>query len=60
MFIKTKDMKEKIKNFVITKGWLIVGSVAITFILTTFAFWVAMAVLFPLFVVQAFLYTKWS
>lgn len=53
-------MKEKIKNFVITKGWLIVGSVAITFILTTFAFWVAMAVLFPLFVVQAFLYTKWS
>jgi uncharacterized membrane protein YdbT with pleckstrin-like domain len=53
-------MKEKIKNFVLTKGWLMVLTGIATFFLTTFAFWVAMAVLFPLFVVQAFLYTKWS
>ena len=53
-------MKEKIKNFVLSKGWVMVMSGLVTFFLTTFAFWVAMAVLFPLFVAQSFLYTKWS
>ena len=53
-------MLDKLKNFVKTKGWLMVMTGIATFVLTTFAFWVAMAVLFPLFVLQAFFYTKWS
>ena len=53
-------MKEKIKQFVLSKGWLLVGTAVTVFILSTFAFWVAFGITFAAFVVQAFLYTKWS
>lgn len=53
-------MKEKIKEFVITKGWLMVLTGIATFFLTTIAFPFAFGILIALFVAQSFLYTKWS